>query len=495
MQSNHRHGRPFPHLALTVAIRSPGGAEKSGYRAHREGAKMSTTTSTGVGMTIDIAAVIDRSPIGSFQIWLLVLVGMTVVMDGFDVQAMAYVAPALIKDMGLSKAMLGPVFGAGLFGMLVGSLTLSVLADKMGRRPVLLGATVFFALCTLYTATVSTLTELEAMRFIAGLGLGAIMPNAMALAGEFSPKRRRVTMMMLVSCGYTLGAVIGGLLSAALISAFGWRSVFWAGGLIPLAMAVLMYFRMPESLQFLVVRGKKLGHVGETLRRIDPSVRVDAATRYVLPEPKDKGTPVAELFRHGRARTTLLLWVVNFMNLLNLYFLASWLPTISSSAGLSNTQAVLVGTSLWVGGVAGTVLMGPVIDRIGFYKVLVPAFVIAAIAIVLTGRPDLPLAALFLVVTVSGFCIVGSQPAVNALAATYYPTAERSTGIGWSLGIGRIGSIVGPVLGGMLIQWKWSNAEIFIAVAVPALISALMLFLMSREPQPVSDGIAPVMGH
>ena len=456
---------------------------------------MSTTTSTGVGMTIDIAAVIDRSPIGSFQIWLLVLVGMTVVMDGFDVQAMAYVAPALIKDMGLSKAMLGPVFGAGLFGMLVGSLTLSVLADKMGRRPVLLGATVFFALCTLYTATVSTLTELEAMRFIAGLGLGAIMPNAMALAGEFSPKRRRVTMMMLVSCGYTLGAVIGGLLSAALISAFGWRSVFWAGGLIPLAMAVLMYFRMPESLQFLVVRGKKLGHVGETLRRIDPSVRVDAATRYVLPEPKDKGTPVAELFRHGRARTTLLLWVVNFMNLLNLYFLASWLPTISSSAGLSNTQAVLVGTSLWVGGVAGTVLMGPVIDRIGFYKVLVPAFVIAAIAIVLTGRPDLPLAALFLVVTVSGFCIVGSQPAVNALAATYYPTAERSTGIGWSLGIGRIGSIVGPVLGGMLIQWKWSNAEIFIAVAVPALISALMLFLMSREPQPVSDGVAPVMSH
>ena len=377
---------------------------------------------------IDIAALIDRNPVSSFQKWLLVLVGMTVVMDGFDVQAMSFVAPALIKDMGITKAMLGPVFGAGLLGMLVGSLTLSVLADKIGRRPVLLGATVFFSLCMLYTATVTTVTELQVLRFIAGLGLGAIMPNAMALAGEFSPKRSRVTLMMLVSCGYTIGAVVGGLVSAALISAYGWRSVFWAGGIIPLVMAALMYYRMPESLQFLVVRGRRLDHVGDSLRKIEPAVRIDRDTTYVVPEPKEKGTPVAELFRHGRARTTLLLWVVNFMNLLNLYFLSSWLPTITASAGLSTTNAVLVGTALWIGGVAGTVLMGPVIDRIGFYKVLVPAFLVAAVTIVLIGQPGLSLLALFVVVLVTGFCIIGSQPAVNALAATYYPTAERSTG-------------------------------------------------------------------
>ena len=450
---------------------------------------MSTSTA------IDIAALIDRNPVSSFQKWLLVLVGMTVVMDGFDVQAMSFVAPALIKEMGITKAALGPVFGAGLLGMLIGSLTLSVLADKIGRRPVLLGATVFFSVCMLYTATVTSVTELQVLRFIAGLGLGAIMPNAMALAGEFSPKRSRVTLMMLVSCGYTIGAVVGGLLSAALISAYGWRSVFWAGGIIPLIMAALMYFRMPESLQFLVVRGRKLDHVGDSLRKIDPTVRIDRDTTYVVPEPKDKGSPVAELFRHGRARTTLLLWVVNFMNLLNLYFLSSWLPTITSSAGLSTTNAVLVGTALWIGGVAGTVLMGPVIDRIGFFKVLVPAFLVAAVTIVLIGQPSLSLLMLFVVVLITGFCIIGSQPAVNALAATYYPTAERSTGIGWSLGIGRFGSIVGPVLGGILIQRQWANSEIFIAVAVPALISAAMLFLMSRGAQPAIRNVEPVLGH
>ena len=444
---------------------------------------------------IDIPALIDRNPVSGFQKWLLVLVGLTVVMDGFDVQAMSFVAPAVIKDMGITKDMLGPVFGAGLFGMLVGSLTLSVLADKIGRRPVLLGATVFFSACMLYTATVTSVTELQVARFVAGLGLGAIMPNAMALAGEFSPKRRRVTLMMLVSCGYTIGAVLGGLLSAFLISSFGWRSVFWAGGIIPLAMAVLMYFRMPESLQFLVVRGKNLKHVGDSLRKIDPTVHIDRETKYVVPEPSEKGAPVAELFRHGRARTTLLLWVVNFLNLLNLYFLSSWLPTIASSAGLSTTQAVLVGTFLWVGGVTGTVLMGPVIDRIGFYRVLVPAFVVAAVMIALIGQPGLPIAALFVVVTIAGFCIVGSQPAVNALAATYYPTAERSTGIGWSLGIGRFGSIVGPVLGGILIQRQWANSEIFMAVAIPAAVSAFMLYLMSRGPQPDSRSVEPVLGH
>lgn len=445
--------------------------------------------------SIDIAALIDRNPVSSFQKWLLVIVGLTVVMDGFDVQAMSFVAPALIKDMGATKAMLGPVFGAGLFGMLIGSLTLSVLADKIGRRPVLLGATVFFSICMLATANVTSITQLQVLRFIAGLGLGAIMPNAMALAGEFSPRRSRVTLMMLVSCGYTIGAVVGGLVSAALITSYGWRSVFWAGGIVPLFMAAAMYFRMPESLQFLVVRGKQLDHVGDSLRRIDPTVRIDSNTQYVVPEPREKGAPVSELFRHGRARTTLLLWVVNFMNLLNLYFLSSWLPTIASSAGLSTTNAVLVGTSLWIGGVVGTVLMGPVIDRIGFYRVLIPAFLVAAVTIVLIGRPGLPLAALFAVVTVSGFCIIGSQPAVNALAAVYYPTAERSTGIGWSLGIGRIGSIVGPVLGGLLIQWQWATSEIFIAVAVPAAVSAVMLLLMSRGNEVATHGAVAAMGH
>lgn len=429
---------------------------------------------------IDIAALMDRNPVSHFQKWVLLLVGLTVVMDGFDVQAMGFVAPAIIQEFGIAKSALGPVFGAGLLGMLVGSLTLSVLADKLGRRPILIGATMFFSLCMLYTATVTSLVELQVLRFITGLGLGAIMPNAMALAGEFSPKRKRVTLMMLVSCGFTLGAVLGGLASASLIAAYGWRAVFWLGGTVPLVIAALMAWRLPESLQFLVLRGKHLKHVARCLQKIEPTAYIAADTQFVVPEPARGGAPVAELFRQGRALTTLLLWVVNFMNLLNLYFLANWLPTIAASAGLSTTNAVLVGTALQVGGVLGTLLMGPVIDRLGFYKVLVPVFAVAAVMIALIGQPGLSLPVLFTVVSVTGFCIVGGQPAVNALAATYYPTALRSTGVGWSLGIGRFGSIVGPVLGGILIQRQWDNAQLFIAVAVPAVISTAMLWMLSR---------------
>lgn len=447
---------------------------------------------------LDISAVIDANKISSSQVWILILVGLTVVIDGFDVQAMGFVAPAIIQAWGVDKSSLGPVFGAGLFGMLVGSLTLSVLADKIGRRPVLIGASFFFAIAMIVTAFVTTLNELMIMRFIGGLGLGAIMPNAMALAGEFSPKRKRVTLMMWVSCGFTVGAVMGGLLSSVMIPAWGWQSVFYLGGAIPLVLSVMMYFQMPESMQFLVLRGKNTDPVANCLRKIDPSLRIDSDTRYLVPEAKQSGAPVAELFRHGRARATLLMWVINFMNLLNLYFLANWLPTIAKSAGLPISTAVLVGTMLQVGGVAGTLLMGPIIDRYGFYKVLVPVFLVAAVTIVMIGQPGVSLPLLFTVVTLTGLCIIGGQPAVNALAATYYPTTLRSTGIGWSLGIGRIGSIVGPVLGGELIRMNWSNSDIFIAFAVPAVISSLMLFLMaldSRGKTTNAPGEATSLSH
>lgn len=439
---------------------------------------------------VDIPRLIDESRLGRFQLWLFVIVAMAVVMDGFDVQAMGFVAPAIIHEWGVGKAELGPVFGAGLFGMLVGSLTLSVLADKIGRRPVLIGASVFFAACMLVTAWTSTITQLQAIRFITGLGLGAIMPNAMALVGEYSPKRSRVTLMMLVSCGFTVGAVLGGLLSAVMIPAFGWRSVFYLGAAIPLVMAILMYFLVPESLQFMVLKGRHPARVAHYLRRIAPNVTTDANTRYRVAEAAHGGAPVSELFRHGRAMVTVLLWAVNFMNLLNLYFLSNWLPTIATSAGLSTKTAVLIGTALQVGGVLGTVMMGPIIDRIGFHKMLVPAFALAAITIALIGQPGISLPVLFVVVVITGFCIVGGQPAVNALAATYYPTTLRSTGIGWSLGVGRIGSIVGPVLGGELIKRNWPNHELFLAVAVPAALSAIMLLAMVLVRRNASPGVS-----
>lgn len=443
---------------------------------------------------VDIPALIDRSKIGAFQIGILILCGLCVIMDGFDVQAMGYVAPAIIHEWNVSKANLGPVFGAGLLGMLVGSLLFSVAADRIGRRPVLIGSTLFFSVCMLLTPLATSIGELQLIRFITGLGLGAVMPNAMALAGEYSPLRKRVTLMMLVSCGFTVGAVLGGLLSAALIPAFGWKSVFYIGGVVPLFIGVLMMFMLPESMQFLVLRGKSLDKVGRWLKRIDAHAVVGDDTRYVVHEKEGKRGSVLQLFRAGRARTTILLWIINFMNLLNLYFLSNWLPTIAKEAGLSTATAVLAGTALQVGGTIGTLVMGQLIDRSGFRRVLIPCFIVAGVAIALIGRPEASLMFLFAAIFVTGFCIVGGQPAVNALAASYYPTTLRSTGIGWGLGVGRIGSIIGPVLGGELLHMNWPNSSIFMAVAIPAFVSACMLWLMHRPTGagvPAQRGIEP----
>ncbi|MBA5608428.1 MFS transporter [Duganella sp. FT3S] len=429
---------------------------------------------------IDIPALIDRNKVGGFQLRVLLLCGLCILMDGFDVQAMGYVAPAIIQEWHVTKASLGPVFGAGLLGMLVGSLAFSVLADKIGRRPVLIGATLFFSVCMLATPWASSLEQLQVLRFITGLGLGAIMPNVMALAGEYSPARRRVTLMMLVSCGFTVGAVVGGLVSAALIPAYGWRAVFYVGGLAPLVIGLLMLPLLPESMQFLVLRGGRTEQVAQWLRAIDPTVVAGAGSRYLVQEAPQKGGSVLALFRAGRAWTTTLLWLVNFLNLLNLYFLSNWLPTIIKDAGLSTSMAVLAGTVLPIGGTIGTLVMGQMIDRSGFRRVLIPSFLVAAVAIVLIGRPEASLLFLFASILVAGFCIVGGQPAVNALAGSYYPTTLRATGIGWSLGVGRIGSIVGPVLGGELIRMNWPNSTIFAIAAVPALLSAIMLWLMER---------------
>jgi AAHS family 4-hydroxybenzoate transporter-like MFS transporter len=425
--------------------------------------------------TIDVDRVVDGSRTNRFQITLLVLCGLCMIIDGFDVQAMGYVAPAIINNWHVAKAELGPVFGASLFGMLIGSLTLTVLADKIGRRPVLIIATFFFAACMALTTQVHTIDGLLWMRFITGIALGCLMPNAMALAGEFSPSASRVTRMMLVSCGFTVGAAVGGFISAALIPRFGWESVFWVGAILPAVLALAMLPWLPESIQYLVLHNRPARHAVKWLRRLDPGLDIDDNTRLHVHEAAAGGVPVSHLFREGRTGVTLLLWGVNFLNLINLYFLSNWLPTLLHSSGYSTSTAVLIGTSLQVGGVVGTLTLGSLIERLGFIRVLTACFAIACVTIALIGITATTLPWLLISVILTGFCIIGGQPAVNALAGTYYPTSLRSTGIGWSLGIGRVGSVIGPVIGGQLIAMQWSNGDLFFAAAVPALVSAILI--------------------
>lgn len=442
---------------------------------------------------IDIAAVIDRSRLGRFQLQTIFLCGLVMVLDGFDLQAIGYVAPAIMQEWQVDRAALGVLFGAGLIGMMIGSLIFGVLADKIGRRPVLIGSTIFFGLAMLATSQAGSIEELRWLRLITGIGIGGIMPNGMALAGEYSPARRRILVMMLVSCGFTLGAALGGLLAAWLTPALGWRSVFVFGGVMPLIVALLMIVALPESMQLLLANGRPTARFAQWLKRIDPSLGIDANTAYARPE-KAAVMPVAELFRDGRTLTTLLLFIVCFMNLLDLYFLSNWIPTVLTEAKFPMTYAVLAGTALQVGGTVGTVLLGWLIDRYGFGRVLVSCFLVAAVGIAAMGRPVSP-TLLIVVIAIVGFCIVGGQPAVNALTATRYPTALRATAIGWSLGVGRIGSIVGPMAGGVLLQWQWPVSSVFMLVAIPALVSAVLVAILTSRTKGATSLSGALVGH
>lgn len=439
---------------------------------------------------VDVVDLVDRSRLGRFQVGMLVLCAVCLVVDGFDVQSMGYVAPAIVDDWHVAKASLGPVFGAGLLGMLLGSLGFSLAADRLGRRPVLIAATAFFAACMFATSLAQDLDQLLVLRLVAGVGLGGIMPQAMALAGEYAPRRARITVMMLVSCGFTVGAVLGGLVTAALVSALGWRAVFVVGGVVPLVIAAAMVRWLPESIWFLVLKRRGLDRARGWLRRIDPSAPIGEGTELRVPEPDRGGVTPVQLFHDGRALGTVLLWVINFTNLLNLYFLSQWLPTVLRSGGFTTERAVLAATLLQVGGVLGTLALGRLVDWRGF-GFLAGAFALAAAAILAIGQAragGLLLPAIF----VAGFCVIGGQPAVNSLAASYYPTGLRSTGIGWSLGIGRFGSILGPVLGGYLIGLSWAPPALFTASAVPAAVSALVTLAMVRSLRRPARAAAPV---
>jgi MFS transporter, AAHS family, 4-hydroxybenzoate transporter len=427
----------------------------------------------------DIVGLIDTHPLSSFQKGIMVLMGGVILMDGFDIQAMGFVAPALTQDWHIDPKTLGPIFGAGLLGMLVGSTLLSMLSDRIGRRPVLVGSTIFFSLCMLATSTAESVQHLVFLRFLTGAGIGGVMANAAALISEYSPQRLRASLMMWISCGFTGGAIVGGLIAAALIPWGGWRSIFLVGGILPLGIAAVMYWLLPESLLFLSLQQGTHDKLRELLRRIAPGVDLGRELRLDRQEKvRGRGSPT-KLFRDGRAAMTLLLWLVNFANLLNLFFLANWLPLLSTRMGFSSSTAVLLGTTLQLGGLIGAIVLGPLIDRHGYYRILIPMFLIASLAVAAIGEPSLSLALLYLVIFVAGICIVGAQPALNALASTLYPTEIRATGVGWSLGVGRVGAIVGPVVAAQLVSLNWSTQGLFLTASIPALLSCIFVIGLS----------------
>ena len=431
------------------------------------------------GASVDVAGYIDQQPVGAFQIKLLLTCAAVLLLDGFDTTAIGFVAPSLAKEWGLTKVALGPVFSAGLFGLMIGALTLGSLADRIGRKKIIIFSTLAFGIGTLVTAFVPDVNALLAIRFLTGLGLGGAMPNTIAMTSEFNPQRRRATMVMIMFCGFSLGAALGGLLAAALIPQFGWRSVFVVGGAAPLLLVPILALRLPESVRFLALTGHANARVAELLALINPKAAFAAATQFVVHEPVLAGMPVQHLFREKRALPTLLLWVVFFMSLLDLYFLTNWLPTVLNDLGASVSTSAVIGSMLQVGGVVGAFALGSVIDRFSF-RALALVYFIAVFAVGAIGQLGHSTVFVTVAIFVAGFCMVGGQIAANALAAAFYPTSVRATGVGWALGVGRAGSIIGPLVGGVLMTAKWSTGSVFIAAASAALCAALAAFSLSR---------------
>ncbi len=428
---------------------------------------------------IDVPRFIDERKISRLQLSVLALCAAVIFMDGFDAQAIGYVAPSLGKAWGLPPGTLGPVFGAGLFGLMLGALIFGPLADRTGRKSIIILCAAWFGVCSLLTVAAFSLSTLLVIRFLTGVGLGGVMPNAIALTSEYGPRRSRATMVTVMFCGFSLGSALGGVLAAKLIPAFGWPAVFWAGGILPLALVPLLAVALPESLHVLVLKGTEQRRIGRILSRIDPTLVLDERTLFVAAEERRGGFLVRHLFEDRRGAVTALLWIMFFMNLLDLYFLANWLPTVINGVGLSVEAAVIIGALFQVGGTLGTLSLGWLIDQQGALSVLGATFVMGGLLILAVGSVGASPVLLSLLVFAAGFCVVGAQIGANALAATFYPTFIRSTGVGWALGIGRIGSIIGPVLAGVMLSVHWTVRTIFLAGAVPQFCAALAIAAMA----------------
>ena len=430
---------------------------------------------------IDLGDVMDGQPLRRLHILVIGLCGLAMFADGFDVQIMGYVAPALIADWHLPRSALGPAFAAGLAGLMVGSMIWSPFSDRFGRKTTILIGLVLFSLGSLATAAVATIPQLVVLRVLTGLGLGAVMPNAVAMTSEIAPTRFRTTFVIVMWYGFTLGSGFGGGLVALLTRWYGWQSAFVFGAILPILAVPILAIWLPESPRSLVMRRAPAATIAAILKRLDPSVQIDADTHFVCDDEKPTLlSGLAGLFSGRRAIVTLLLWAMFFANLLELYFLGSWMPTLMHDAGLSSDAAILATTMIHFGAIAGTLVIGALCDRYNVFAVMLAGFVLAGTCTASLGLVGGSVTLAIGIGFFAGFFITGGQVCANALAAQLYPTSCRASGIGWALGVGRFGSVIGPAVGGVLLAAGWSIPSVFIAAGLPSLIGAASVFTLGR---------------
>lgn len=438
---------------------------------------MSTVRHTGG--TTALHALLEAQSLKSYHFVVFGLCFLGLMLDGFCAQTMGYVAPVLKQQLHIPPKELGRVFSASILGMLLGSITLSVAADRFGRRPVMVGALLWAGALVTYTATARSLDQLIVLRFLTGLGLGTLMPTLLALISEYAPLKSRSTIVTVACTGFVLGAAVGGGIASFLIPHYGPYSVFLFSGLATIVIAVLLQFFAPESIQYLASKKElPVARISAILRRFGIDTE-DAADLIKCTRDANVKAGWKTIFSGRQGVITVLLWIVNFTNLLDLYFLSNWLPTLLRSYGLALAVAIAGATALQSGGLPGSLVLAVLIRRFRIEHVLMINFLLATAAIASVGYA-VGTEFLHPAIFIAGVCIIGGQSAVNGLSAHSYPPQVRSTGMGWAMGVGRIGSILGPIIGASMVANHHGPQDIMFMAAGAAFISFVAVTFMSR---------------
>ncbi|MRK23902.1 aromatic acid/H+ symport family MFS transporter [Pseudomonas sp. JG-B] len=429
--------------------------------------------------TIDVSALLDGARFNAFHARVLFWCALIIIFDGYDLVIYGVVLPALMQTWNLTALQAGLLGSCALVGMMFGALFFGPLSDRIGRRKTIMTCVVLFSGFTVVNGFARTPEEFAICRFIAGLGIGGVMPNVVALMNEYAPKKIRSTLVAVMFSGYSVGGMLSAGLGMVLIPHWGWQAVFFVA-VVPLLVLPLLVRQLPESINFLVRQGK-VGMASELQEKAAPEYRPGAGDQLALAKGQAGKAAIGQLFHDGRSLSTLMLWVAFFCCLLMVYALSSWLPKLMNAAGYGLNSSLAFLLVLNFGAIFGAIGGGWLGDRIGLGRVLFAFFTLGALSLSLLALKS-PLPVLYLLIGVAGACTIGTQILANACAVQFYPAHIRSTGLGWAMGIGRIGAIIGPLLGGALHAAQLPIQASFLAFALPGLIgaAAILVFLWHR---------------
>ena len=432
--------------------------------------------------SINISRIVDESKFNRFHGLVLALCAFIIVCDGFDLVIYGSVVSVLMEDWQLTAVQAGALGSYALIGMMFGAFIFAPLADKIGRKKVIILSVFLFSLFTGLIGFAKSPTEFGIYRFISGIGLGGVLPITVALMTEYAPKHLKNRLVTIMMCGYSVGGILAAGLGIFIIPRYGWESVFFVGALPLLALPIIIKW-LPESLGFLLARNKKK-EIGRLLSKIDPTFTPEKNDQYEVVIPKKTGMIGANLFQEGRALSTLLFWVSFFMCLLMVYGLNTWLPKLMAQAGYALGSSLMFLLVLNAGAILGSLIGGWAADRWNTKKVLIFYFILGAIALTLLGtHPNTVV--LYTLVAIAGATTIGTQIILYSYVSQYYPITMRSTGLGWASGVGRIGGIVGPIMGGFLLGAQFPLQFNFMAFAIPGMIAAIAVAII-REKKPLS---------